>query len=234
MNGNLTDMKKKMLDEINKNSSNSLKTFETNIKRIEENEKNNQKINENLKDIKLEFEEKLFIMQNNMAKEVNEIKKELSDHSIILENLENKINDNVISINRDIGELIKGVNYIKLEIESIRNFKENTVLNFKDIGDEFLRNEENTKKFNFKINQQLMEFDSKITTFEQTFNLLTDNLMNVKKDIYAQVYETNLNLNNKMQMFNDNIIQKQELNDRAFYDFENNLMVILIANSFLF
>jgi hypothetical protein len=232
MNGNITDMKKKMLDEINKNSSNSMKTFETNIKRIEENEKNNKKINENLKEIKLEFEEKLFIIENNISKEVKEIKKELSDHSILLENLENKINDNVISMNRDIGELIKGVNYIKLEIDSIRNFKENTVLNFKDIGDEFLKNEENTKKFNYKINQQLMEYDSKINTFEQSFNLLTNDIMNVKKDIYAQVYDSNLNLNNKMKMFNDDINQKQELNDRAFYDFENNLMVLFFYKIF--
>jgi len=145
-----------MLDEINKGSLSSIKKFEENIKRIETNEKNAQKNNENLLELKIEFEEKLFNIQNILTKEVKEIKKELSDHAIILENMENKVNDNFISMNRDIGELIKGVNFLKMEMESIRNFKENTVLNFKDIGDEFLKNEENTKKFNFKINQQFV------------------------------------------------------------------------------
>lgn len=216
-----------MLDEINKNSSNSLRNFEENLKRLDNAEKNSQKQLENITDLKIEFEEKLFNIQNNIAKEVKEIQKELTDHAIILENIENKVNDNFITMNRDIGELIKGVNHLKLEMESIRNFKENTVLNFKDIGDEFLKNEENNKKMNFKINQQLMEFDSKILNFEQTFNLHTDNIMNIKKDIHAQLYDVNTNLNNKMQMFNDNINQKQESYDRIIYDFENNLVVIL-------
>ena len=225
MNGQLSDLKKKMLDEINKNSSNSLKGFEENFKRLENNEKSTQRQLESITDLKIEFEEKIFNIQNHVAKEVKEIKKELTDHAIILENIENKINDNVISMNRDIGELIKGVNFLKMEVESMRNFKENTVLNFKDIGDEFLKNEENAKKINYKITQQLMEFDSRIINFEQTFNLHSDNLMNIKKDIYAQIYDSNLNLNNKMQMFNDDINQKHEAYDRVIYDFENNLMV---------
>lgn len=230
MNGQLSDLKKKMLDEINKNSSNSIKNFEENLKRLENNEKNTQKQLENITDLKVEFEEKIFLLQNSMAKETKEIKKELTDHAIILENIENKVNDNFIAMNRDIGELLKSVNFLKMEMESMRNFKENTVLNFKDIGDEFLKNEENNKKINFKINQQLMDFDSKIINFEQTFNLHTENLMNVKKDIYAQIYDANTNLNTKMQIFNDNINSKQESTDRVIYDFENNLIVRKFLN----
>jgi len=60
--------------------------------------------------------------------------------------------------------------------------------------------------------------------------------MNVKKDIYAQIYDANMNLNSKMQIFNDNINQKHESYDRVIYDFENNLMVfffLFFSNFFL-
>lgn len=226
MNGQLSDLKKKMLDEINKNSSNSLKNFEENLKRLESNEKNHHKQFEEIKDLKIGFEEKLFEMQNKLKDEINGIKKELTDHSILLENIETKVNDSILSMNRDIGELLKGVNFLKLEMESVKNFKENTVLNFKDIGDEFLKNEEKNKKFTYRINQQLMDFDNKIAIFEQNFALFNDNFVNIKKDIYAQIYDSNMKINNKLQLFNENMNQKYEAYDKVIYDFENNLMVI--------
>jgi len=152
LNGQLTELKKKMMEEINKNGVNIIKNFEDSLKKLESSDKSMQESMNELNNFKLDNDIKLSEMQHNFNIELKEIKKELSNHSIILENLENKINDNIININRDIGVLLKDVNIIKCEIESVKNFRENTVLNFKDIGNEFIKNEEMLKKMSYKIN----------------------------------------------------------------------------------
>jgi len=58
-------------------------------------------------------------------------------------------------LNRDIAEIVKDLNLIKFEVETVRNFKENTIVNFKDIGDEFLKNEEIYRKMTRRINEQI-------------------------------------------------------------------------------
>lgn len=230
MNGQLSDLKKKMMDEMNRSNGNILKNFEDSLKRLENNEKNMQESINEFSNFKLDNEVKLSEIQHNINTELKEIKKELSNHAIVLENLENKINDNIINMNRDIGDLIKDVNKIKFELESVRNFKENTVLNFKDIGNEFIKNEEMLKKMTYKINLSIRDFEAKISNFEQNFNLHNDNFSNVKKDIYAQIYDANLNVNSKLQIFNDSLNQKFESFDRIMNDFQTNLMV----NYFIF
>jgi len=225
LNGQLTELKKKMMEEINKNGVNIIKNFEDSLKKLESSDKSMQESMNELNNFKLDNDIKLSEMQHNFNIELKEIKKELSNHSIILENLENKINDNIININRDIGVLLKDVNIIKCEIESVKNFRENTVLNFKDIGNEFIKNEEMLKKMSYKINLSIRDFDTKITNFEQSFNLHNDNFSNIKKDIYSQIYETNAIVNDKLQMFNDSLNQKFESFDRIMNDFQSNLMV---------
>lgn len=227
LNGQLSDLKRKMMDEMTKSSGNILRNFEDSLKRLENNEKNTQNSLNDFALFKIDNEKRLLQMQDSVANEMKEIKKEISNHAIILENIENKINDNIISMSRDIGELIRDVNKIKLDMESIRNFKENTVLNFKDIGDEFLKNEEMYKKMTYRINLQIGEFESKIVSFEQSFNLHNENFTSIKKDIYSQIYDANMNINNKFQIFNDSLNQKFEAYDRIMNDFQGNLMVYI-------
>lgn len=226
LNGQLTDLKKKMLDEMNKNSGNLTKSFEERLKRLEGNDVQMQTSLNELANFKLQSENKLMSLEHSIGLEIKEIRKELSNHSIVLENLENKINDNIISMNRDIGDLIKDLNKIKFEVDSLKNFKENTVLNFKDIGDEFLKNEELLKKLTYKINLQIRDFEGKIQAFEQSFNLHNDNFANVKKDIYSQIYDANLNVNSKLQNLHETINQKFGSFDKIINEFQDNLLVI--------
>jgi len=223
---NLEDLTIKMKNELSKLDSTILKSNQEKLDRIENNEKNMQKSIDDFSSFKTDNESKFAEIRHSVSLELKEIKKELSNHSIILENLENKINDNIIYVNRDIGEMIKDVNKIKFELESFRNFKENTVLNFKDIGDEFLKNEEVYKKMTYRINMQIRDFEAKIINFEQNFNLQNDNFSNIKKDIYSQIYDSNMNINSKIQIFNDSFNQKFESFDKIMNDFQNNLLVI--------
>lgn len=226
LNGQLSDLKRKMMEEMNKSSGNLIKNFEESIKRLENHEKNTQTSLNGLALYKIDNETRLNELETNIHMEIKEIRKETSNHSIILENMENKINDNILNMNRDIGELMRDVNIIKVEMETMKNFKDNTVLNFKDIGDEFLKNEELYKKTSYRINLQIRDFEAKILTFEQTFNLHNENFVNIKKDIYSQIYDANLNINNKFQIFNDSLNQKLDSYDRVINDFQSNLMVL--------
>ncbi len=225
LNGQLTDLKKKMLDEMNKSSGNITKSFEERLKRLESNDCEMQNSLNELATYKIQSENKLMNLEHALGLELKEIRKELSNHSIILENIENKINDNMISMNRDIGELIKDSNKIKFEVDSLKNFKENTVLNFKDIGDEFLKNEGLFKKITYKINMQLSDFEAKMQSFEQSFNLHNDNFGNVKKDIYSQIYDANMNVNSKLAIFHETLNQKIGSYDKIINEIQDNLLV---------
>ncbi len=221
----LIDLKKKMFEELNKSDSNILRNFEESLKRLEKNETNTQNSLKEFALFKIDNSEKLGDLQNSFSFEINEIRKEITNNSYVLENLEKKLNENMQIINKEIFDLIKDINQIKIEIESVKNFKENTLVNFKDIGDEFLKNEEIINKTTYNVNLQIRDFESKILNFEQTFNLQTNSFANVKKDIYQQIYDSSLNINNKFQMFNDKIYEKFESFDKIFNDFQSNLMV---------
>jgi len=225
LNGQLTDLKKKMLDEMNKSSGNIMKSFEERLKRLENNDDHMQNTLNELTSYKLQSENKIMNLEHSLGLELKELRKELSNHSIVLENLENKINDNIISMNRDIGEMIKDVNKIKFEVDSLKNFKENTVLNFKDIGDEFIKNEDMFKKMTYKIKMQIRDFEAKMVSFEQSFNLHNDNFANVKKDIYSQIYDANLNVNSKLMNLNESLNQKFGSFDKMINDFQDSLLV---------
>ena len=128
-------------------------------------------------------------------------------------------------MNRDIAGIVKDLNLIKFEVETVRNFKENTLVNFKDIGDEFLKNEEIYRKMTRRINEQISEFEGKIQSFEQGFNFNNENFAIIKKDLYSQIYDSNLNINNKIQIFTDTLNQRFESFDRLISEFQSNMMV---------
>jgi len=229
LNGQFYDFKKKITEELDKSSENLLRNFEGNLMRVENNEKNTQNCLNEFTLFKIENANKFIELENSISSELKEMRKDISNHSLVLENLENKINDNLLNMNRDITEMIKDVNNIKIEIELVKNFKENSLLNFKEIGDEFLKNEETYKKMTYKINSQLRDFETKINLFEQTFTMNNENFLNTRKDIYSQIYDSNLNINNKLQIFNETINLQSENLERQLNEFQSNLMV----NSFI-
>jgi hypothetical protein len=142
-----------------------------------------------------------------------------------IENNLNITNNDVLKIHNEIKGLIKDINLIKNELGSIKKFKENTVLNFKDIGEEFLKNEEKNKIIQTEMISQVKEFDNKLLNYENVFSLQNEGFKGLKNDIYKQIYDINLNINNKFEKFNNEIKNKNEDCNRIIYEFERNLMV---------
>jgi spore germination cell wall hydrolase CwlJ-like protein len=66
----------------------------------------------------------------------------------------------------------------------------------------------------------LQEADLKIKNFEQTLSIETDKLISAKKDIYSQLYDYNLNMSNKFDAINENILDKFESLEKNFKNFK--------------
>ncbi len=220
----IESLKTKFSEDLHINSNSFLDRFEESIKRIENHEKKSNDSLYDLNNFKNEIGVKIEKLEESLRKDVKDIKKDINSNNMKIEILEKKINENVLNIQHEITGLLKDVTYIKNEIEMVKNFKENTILNFKDISEEFIKSEESFNKLTNRLNISIQEFESKIRLFEQTFNLQNDNFANIKKDIYAQIYDSNLNINNKFQLMNDNLFEKLEGYDKRIETFQNSIL----------
>ncbi len=225
LNEQLTYLKQKTLNELNKSSDNLIKNFEASLQRLENNEAKTQINQSDLACFKVDNAAKMADLEHLLSQSVTEIKRDVANNSLLLKSLEQKVNDSVLSLSRDSSEILRDLNFIKLEVEAIKNFKQNTLVNFKDIGEEFLKNEEVYRQMTHRINQQISEFEGKIISFEQGFSLNNESFVNIKKDLYTQIYDANLNMNNKIQIFSDTLNQRFEGFDRVFSQFQSSLLV---------
>ena len=230
LNEQLSDIKQKLNDELNKTSGNILRNFEESLLRLENNEAKTQNFISDFTLFKYDNAAKTADFEHLLSQEVKDLRKEIANNSLILQSMERMVNDKVLSMSRDISEISKDLHLIKFEVQTVKNFKENTLINFKDIGDEFLKNEEIYKQMTHRINQQIMEFEVKMLSFDQGFHLNNESFVNIKKDVYEQIYDANLNINNKIQIFSDTLNQRFENFDRVTNDFQSNLMVCLITS----
>lgn len=113
---------------------------------------------------------------------------------------------------------------MKNSIEILHKFKENISFNFSDVTEEINRIDETSNDFRKKIILSLQENDLKLKNFEQTLSIETDKLISAKKDIYSQLYDYNLNMSNKFDVINENVLNKFESMEKNFKTFKLGLI----------
>lgn len=59
------------------------------------------------------------------------------------------------------------------------------------------------------------------------FNVQSDTLSDIKKDIYNQIYDCNIGINNKFQKINETLFDKLEGYDKTMQHFQHNIVVII-------
>jgi hypothetical protein len=218
-------MNDQVLKEVKDANEKLLTRFQESVKRIDIAEKNSNEVFTNFTLFKTENNKKIISFEEILQKEVQEIKKELRENNLRLEMLEKKVSDNFAITQKDFSQITKDLNSLKNDMEMVKNFKENTILNFKDISDEFIKNESEFNKLTNKILVQISEFESKVKNYEHTYNLQNDSFMSIKKDLYNQIYDTNLNFNNKFQLMNETVFNKLENFEKLNLTFQNSLII---------
>jgi hypothetical protein len=218
----IEQFKVKFIDEgIHKNNERYFKGFEEALRRIETVEKNSNNFTIDFNLLKSESNSKYVRLEDTIINEIKEVKKEIINNNTKVEILDKKLNENLNIVKEDISKLSKEINSIKNDVEMIKSFRENSNLNFKDISKEFIKSEETLNKFSNKISMMVQEIEGKMKHFESTFTLQNDNFVNIKKDIYAQIYDMNLNANNKFQKINEQLFEKLENNQKVWNNFKD-------------
>ena len=71
--------------------------------------------------------------------QVRELKNEFNKQSSAVEVIERRLSEFYNNLTDDIRDLIKQVSGMKNEIEVLKSFKENSLINFRDISNQFIQ-----------------------------------------------------------------------------------------------
>lgn len=225
MTNQLQVINEKFMENQHQSSEQLIKECQGALERLESYETNSNELYADFHLFKSETNTKIESVEDVLRKDIQEIKKQILDRNNKIEALDEKVTQDLDIIRNDIGDIVKDVSTIKNEIEMFKNFKQNTILNFGDISDEFVRNDKEFKKFTNSIYSQIAEFDSKINLFDQTFNMHNDNFINIKKDIYNQIYDNNLTINNRFKDMNDTFLEKFEQIEKMNQEYQSSLLL---------
>jgi len=97
--------------------------------------------------------------------------------------------------------------------------------NFKEFGEEFIKLEKGYKDFALKLNIQLQEWETKQKSYLKSYNSFSDGFVDMKKDVYTQLYDSNLTINNKFQVITDTYIDKFKKGEIELLSFKQNISV---------
>jgi hypothetical protein len=214
----------KINSEIDKNREIMKDSKEGTLKRVENNEGEIRKLQIIIEKIQNDSESKFKIIEELFSREIKDIKKEIAENGIKIEILNNKIEENHNSDYSQLTNIQKELTTMKNELEMIKNFKENTILNFKDISEEFLKNENSFNKLSNKISLQINDFESKLKIYDQSFHLQNESFLTVKKDVLNQLYDIHINLENKIRIIEEKVFDKLETHENISYSFRENLV----------
>lgn len=135
----MENVKLKVLEDIQSNNSRLFKSFEDSLKRLENYEKSSNENFTEFNTFKSENNSRLTILEENLWKEIKEIKKDISNSNMKIENMDKKYSEHFTVLQKDFDSIHKEFNFVKNELEMFKGFKENTILNFKDITGEFIK-----------------------------------------------------------------------------------------------
>jgi len=76
-----------------------------------------------------------------------------------------------------------------------------------------------------KINLQIREWETKQNGFSENFNNYGNSFVEMKKDVYTQLYDSNLTINNKFQIITDTYIDKFQKGEIELLNFKQNISV---------
>ena len=138
--------------------------------------------------------------------------------------IEKKIQENISFLNKEIQSLLQDNNYFKNSIDIINKFKENTAFNFSNLSQEISCMDQGSIDFRKKILLSLQESDLKLKNLDQTLSIEIDKLISAKKVIYSQLYDFNLNMSNKFDAINENVLDKFEVLEKNFKNFKMGLI----------
>ena len=82
-----------------------------------------------------------------------------------------------------------------------------------------------------KINIQMREWEGKQNSFLVSFNNYSDGFVDMKKDVYSQLYDSNLTINNKFQVITDTYIDKFKKSEIDLVNFKQNITVTSLIKS---
>jgi len=185
------------------------KTKEIDKEMCSKNDENNKKITKGLE-----------IVTENLRNLNNEVVKQ----GAAVEIIEKRLGEFYNNLTDEMKSLAKQISGLKNEIEVLKNFKESSLINFRDISNQFLQNDKENKEFKTKINNIVKETEAKIRMMDVNLGNQLEQIENTKKEIFAQLFDNNQAQSNKFQLVNESLIEKFEDYDKIISRFQENLL----------
>jgi predicted nucleic acid-binding Zn-ribbon protein len=127
-------------DNCLKSNNNSLvKSLQDKLSKIEVLENKTKEIDKEMTNNNEENNKRFTKSIDYLNDQVRELKNEFNKQSSAVEVIERRLSDFYNNLTEDIRDLIKQVTGMKNDIEVLKSFKENSLINFRDISNQFIQ-----------------------------------------------------------------------------------------------
>lgn len=136
-----------------------------------------------------------------LNKEFSQYRTELNKTVVKLSLLEKKYNglsEQYYKEIKDINDIIKSMGGAQKNFDE---FQKNTILNLKNVKDDFRHNVDNNKLFISEISKIIEEFQRKINLYENNFNKLSDQYIMTKNNLDENYKSLAQKINNELNEF---------------------------------
>lgn len=211
--------KMSILEEVAKKNQNLIKLIESDIK-VGKDANTTLEATPSRADI----DNKFIQIENLFQNEFKQYRSELNDNVVKVEFFEKKLNELYSSLNSQVSEANKGIFSLNQEISQIKNFKKNTIQNFQKFQKDFITNDEIITNFSNKVESIAVDIGSKLKNYDDLFQNHISDLANIKNDVYNQMKEINVFLNEKFKEINKESKLTIEGHKKEIDNFEKHML----------
>jgi len=232
----IDNIKNEIIIDITNNNNKYLNSFETNLKKFDEIERNylNRK-NDYYLQIN-ECENKIKTLEEILSNQLNVIKNEINSNKNSINSLTNNVNSNLTSIQNEINNINSEINFMKNDFEKLKSQKldNNKLLNklkndFEMLNDKQLKVKNDFNLFTSDIINKLNHYENISKMIENNYNSTKNELQNKIQDFLQSQSKQNSTIKNdflneikkckiEIEKFNLNIINENQ----KFIDFNQN------------
>ena len=220
VNDSIIDFKNDLRNEM-EDKNNVIKNFvDKKMKILDTYDKINADNEFNHKNFENQTRNKLNELDNDMKNNIKTMNDIISTNTNKVNYFEKKFIEEMKYLHDEITNINKEIENIKNDLISLKNFKDLSNNNFKNINSDISKQEEIITNFTNKINLNINYYENEIQNFkEETCNLIL-NFNQIKDEVYRHLNINDNKLSTKLKELFLNLEDKQNLNNCEIEKFE--------------
>lgn len=159
-----------------------------------------------------------------MENEFNQYRTELNENVLKANFVEKKMYELYEQQQMELNNFKKEMNGIKREISGLMDFKKECNSNFNKYQKDFIKNDNIINQFHIRVDTLINDIESKLGSYEEIYDNQNEIFSQIKKDVYNQINNMNLNSGNNLKQIGDGLIEKMGGYHKEIDNFEEHML----------